>query len=147
MKRAGIMALAVLVLFASLPAASAGDLVNYIWDTRTYEHPYPTDVKPGDLVYGHNPDLFNALIPGYWVHVAIVAWYNESINDWMVIEAKIGKGIIITPLRVFLSRYQTVALQRVKVDDSIREKAVAFAVAGAGSTSTPLLHRRSTTTP
>ncbi|NJE54692.1 YiiX/YebB-like N1pC/P60 family cysteine hydrolase [Thermococcus sp. 21S9] len=127
MKKTGIMALVLLVLVASLPAVSAGDLLNYIWNTKTYEHPYPTDVKPGDLVYGHNDDLFNALIPGYWVHVAIIAWYNQSIGDWMVIEAKIGKGVILTPLKVFLSRYKDVAIQRVKVDDSVRERAVAFA--------------------
>ena len=127
MRKVGILILAILVLFVSLPAASAGDLINYLWDTRTYQHNYPADVQPGDLVYGHSPDLFGALIPGYWVHVAIVAWYNETINDWMVIEAKIGKGVIITPLREFLSRYDVVALQRVNTTPEIKQKAIQFA--------------------
>ncbi len=127
MKRLGAIFVALLFLGATVPEVSAGDLLNYFWDTRTYQHPYPTDVRPGDLVYGHSPDLFNAIIPGYWIHVAIVAWYNESIDDWMVIEAKIGKGIIITPLSEFLSRYDVVALQRVKVSDEIRLRAVQFA--------------------
>ncbi|BAD86116.1 hypothetical membrane protein, conserved [Thermococcus kodakarensis KOD1] len=127
MRKVGIAALVLLLLGATLPSASAGDLINYIWDTRTYQHPYPTDIRPGDLVYGHSPDLFNAIIPGFWVHVAIVAWYNDTIDDWMVIEAKIGKGIIISPLREFLSRYDIVALQRVKTTDDVRQKAVEFA--------------------
>lgn len=89
MRKVGIAALVLLLLGATLPSASAGDLLNYIWDTRTYQHPpYPTDIRPGDLVYGHSPDLFNAIIPGFWVHVAIVAWYNDTIDDWMVIEPK-----------------------------------------------------------
>lgn len=96
MRKVEIIALVLLLLGATIPSVSAGDLLNYIWDTRTYQHPYPTDVRPGDLVYGHSPDLFNAIIPGYWIHVAIVAWYNDTIDDWMVIEAKIGKGVIIS---------------------------------------------------
>ncbi|NJE11238.1 YiiX/YebB-like N1pC/P60 family cysteine hydrolase [Thermococcus sp. MAR1] len=127
MRKLGIIAVVFILLGATVPGASAGDLLNYIWDTRTYQHPYPTDVQPGDLVYGHSPDLFNAIIPGYWIHVAIVAWYNESINDWMVIEAKIGKGIIISPLSEFLSRYDVVALQRVMVDDATKQRAIQFA--------------------
>ncbi|AFL94942.1 hypothetical protein CL1_0737 [Thermococcus cleftensis] len=127
MRKLGIIAVVFLLLGATVPGASAGDLLNYIWDTRTYQHPYPTDVQPGDLVYGHSPDLFNAIIPGYWIHVAIVAWYNESINDWMVIEAKIGKGVIISPLSEFLSRYDVVALQRVMVDDATKQRAIQFA--------------------
>ncbi|AEK72997.1 hypothetical protein GQS_05480 [Thermococcus sp. 4557] len=127
MRKLGIIAVVFLLLGATVPGASAGDLLNYIWDTSTYQHPYPTDVQPGDLVYGHSPDLFNAIIPGYWIHVAIVAWYNESINDWMVIEAKIGKGIIISPLSEFLSRYDVVALQRVRVDDATKQRAIQFA--------------------
>ncbi|AMQ18493.1 YiiX/YebB-like N1pC/P60 family cysteine hydrolase [Thermococcus peptonophilus] len=127
MRKVEIIALVLLLLGATIPSVSAGDLLNYIWDTRTYQHPYPTDVRPGDLVYGHSPDLFNAIIPGYWIHVAIVAWYNDTIDDWMVIEAKIGKGVIISPLREFLSRYDVVALQRVKTTDEVRQKAVEFA--------------------
>ena len=127
MRKLGIIALVLLILGATVPGASAGNLLNYIWDTNTYHHPYPTDVRPGDLVYGHSPDLFGKIIPGYWVHVAIIAWYNNTIDDWMVIEAKIGKGVILTPLKEFLSRYDVVALQRVNTTDDIREKAVQFA--------------------
>jgi len=127
MRKAGITVLVLLLLGATVPSASAGDLLNYIWDTRTYQHPYPTDVRPGDLVYGHSPDLFNAIIPGYWIHVAMVAWYNDTIDDWMVIEAKIGKGVIISPLSEFLSRYDVVALQRVKTTDDVRQRAIEFA--------------------
>ncbi len=132
MKKLGAIVLVFLFVAATAAPASAGDLLNYIWDTRTYQHPYPANVQAGDLVYGHSPDLFNAIIPGYWIHVAIIAWYNESINDWMVIEAKIGKGVILTPLREFLSRYDVVAIQRVKTDDATRQRAVQFAYAQLG---------------
>jgi uncharacterized protein YycO len=61
-----------------------------------------------------------------------VAWYNDTIDDWMVIEAKIGKGIIVSPLREFLSRYDVVALQRVETTDDVRQGAVDFARAQLG---------------
>jgi hypothetical protein len=36
MRKAGITLLVLLLLGATVPSSSAGDLLNYIWDTRTY---------------------------------------------------------------------------------------------------------------
>lgn len=44
----------------------------------------------------------------------------------MVIEVKIGKGIIISLLREFFSRYDIVVFQCVKIIDDVRQKVVEF---------------------
>ena len=90
-----------------------------------YWHPYPGNVIPGDIIIGHNPNS-DPLIPGYWTHTGIIAYYDSSIGEWMVIEATFD-GVVLTPLSDFLKRYDTVAVLRVATTDTIRWNAVVFA--------------------
>jgi uncharacterized protein YycO len=96
----------------------------------SYYHPYPTNIKPGDIVIGHNKNT-DWLIPGYWTHTGMIAYYDYYLGEWMVVEAEVG-GVQLTPLSVFLSRYDTVAVLRVATSDYIRYQAVNFALAQLG---------------
>ena len=91
----------------------------------SYYHPYPTGLIPGDIVIGHNPTSA-IVIPGYWTHTGLVAYYDNSAGDWVIIEATF-EGVVLTTLRDFLSRYDAVAVLRVKTTDTIRWNAVVFA--------------------
>ncbi len=92
----------------------------------SYWHPYPTDVRPGDIVIGHGKKT-DWLIPGYWTHTGMIAYYDPGIGEWIVVEAEID-GVQLTPLSEFLSRYDAVAVLRVATTDSVRAAAVAFAL-------------------
>ncbi len=96
-----------------------------------YWHPYPTDVRPGDIVFCHGK-LTDWIIPGYWTHTGLVAYYDYSIGDWIVVEANPDGGVQLTPLTEFLSRYDAVAIMRVYTSDAIRQAAVEFAMAQLG---------------
>ncbi|NJD99000.1 hypothetical protein E3E26_04260 [Thermococcus sp. LS1] len=91
----------------------------------SYYHPYPTGLIAGDIVIGHNPTT-DLVIPGYWTHTGMIAYYDTSIGEWIVIEATFD-GVILTPLSEFLSRYDTVAVLRVNTNDYVRLNAVYFA--------------------
>ena len=111
--------LAVSGRFASASASLSDGSANYY-------HPYPTNVEVGDIVFGHSPDVA-WLIPGYWTHVGIIAYYNYSINDWEVVEAYYPK-VHVVPLRDFMKRYDTFAIARVNAPDYIKYEAVEFAL-------------------
>ncbi|ADV65541.1 YiiX/YebB-like N1pC/P60 family cysteine hydrolase [Desulfurococcus mucosus] len=97
-----------------------------------YTHPYPSGIRPGDIVIGHSPDLTSKLIPGYWSHVGMVVWFDSARGDWIVVESLPDGGVQLNPLKSFLSRYDTVAVLRVATTDYIRSRAVAFALSQLG---------------
>ena len=100
--------------------------------SNSYYHPYPVGLKPGDIVIGHNPisDLF---IPGYWTHTGMIAYYDYSANDWVVVEAWDNPSEVrLVYLSDFLQRYDTVAVLRVSTSDAIRQAAVNFALQQLG---------------
>jgi len=111
-----------LLLLVTLSPVSASSSSSGSGD---YYHPYPTGLVPGDIVIGHNP-LTDYIIPGYWTHTGLIAYYDTSIGEWMVIEATFD-GVVLTPLSEFLKRYDTVAVLRVDTTDTVRWNAVAFA--------------------
>lgn len=117
-----------LVVLAALPSPALA--LSSSSDNGKYYHPYPQDVQVGDLLFGHSSDVA-WLIPGYWTHVGIVAYYDPSIGDWMVVEAYYPQ-VHLVPLRVFMSRYDTFAIGRVNAPLSIREAAVQFALEQIG---------------
>jgi uncharacterized protein YycO len=121
--RPAILALlAAVALLAPAAAAFGGG--------GSYSHPYPTDVRPGDIVIGHGKKT-DWIIPGYWTHTGMVAYYDPSVGDWIVVESMgwpEGSGVRLVTLSEFLSRYDTVAILRVDTSDSIREAAVSFAL-------------------
>ncbi len=96
-----------------------------------YTHPYPVGLVPGDLVIGHSP-VTDPLIPGYWTHVGIVAYYDPGLGDWVVVEAMPGIGVHLVTLTEFLQRYDTVAVLRVNTSQEVRDAAVAFALQQLG---------------
>ncbi|WP_297127587.1 YiiX/YebB-like N1pC/P60 family cysteine hydrolase [Thermococcus sp.] len=122
-----------LVLGMSMPSVAALDLIgSIIGGTTEYNHPYPTDVIPGDIIIGHNPvsDLY---IPGYWTHTGLVAYYDDSLGEWMIIEAWDDPSAVrIVTMSDFLKRYDEVAILRVKTTDDVRQKAIAFAMQQLG---------------
>jgi uncharacterized protein YycO len=92
-----------------------------------YYHPYPTNIIPGDIVIGHNP-ISSIVIPGYWTHTGIVAYYDDYAGDWVVIEAWDDPSAVrMVYLRDFMKRYDTFAVLRVATTDDIRWNAVVFA--------------------
>ena len=94
--------------------------------SNNYQHPYPTNVIPGDIAIGHTTDsTIDAIIPGYWTHTGIIGWWDSSINDWIVIEEY--NPVKLTPLREFMKRYDTVGILRVNTNNNVRENAVWFA--------------------
>jgi len=116
----GIMILMVFAVAGSYVSAST----SLSDSSADYYHPYPTNVIPGDIILGHSPST-DWLIPGYWTHAGIIAWYNSSINDWEVIEAYYY--VRVTPLKTFMKRYDAVVILRVNTSNYIRERAVLFA--------------------
>ncbi|MEB3845275.1 MAG: hypothetical protein LRS48_06340 [Desulfurococcales archaeon] len=119
-----------IALFAVLTLVSApiGQAFSSSKGSNTYQHPYPTGLKPGDIVIGHTPGLVDDIIPGYWTHTGLVAYYDPVIGDWIVVEAMPGSGVHLVTLSEFLSRYDTVAVLRVDTSDSVRSAAVSFAL-------------------
>lgn len=111
----------VVVLFAGISPALA------LSDGGSYIHPYPTDIMVGDIVIGHGKKT-DWLIPGYWTHTGMVAYYDTSVGEWMVVESNPDPGVSLSTLSDFLSRYDDVAVLRVKTTDSIRSAAVNFAL-------------------
>ena len=71
------------------------------------------------------------IIPGYWTHTGLIAYYDSSLGDWIVVEAS-KDGVVLTPLTEFLSRYDAVAVLRVDTDDATRLAAVEFALQQLG---------------
>ncbi len=129
--RAGPRGLLILVVVSALIAAP---VVLAFGGGGSYQHPYPTDVKPGDIVIGHGKKL-DWLIPGYWTHTGMVAYYDPSVGDWIVVESMGGlggSGVQLVTLSEFLSRYDTVAILRVATSDAVRQAAVGFALARLG---------------
>ncbi len=121
--------LVLLVLIAPL-AGSSTLVASAFGSGGDYWHPYPSGVKPGDIVIGHSPST-DPFIPGYWTHTGMIAYYDSSIGDWIVVEAKAG-GVVLTPLTEFMSRYDTVAILRVATSDAVRQQAVSFALSKLG---------------
>jgi len=116
---AGLLVLAAVVN----PVAAFG-----IKDSGGYYHPYPHGVIPGDIVIGHDP-ITSIIIPGYWTHVGLVAYYDSRAKDWVVVEAwAYPSGVRLVYLSDFLRRYDTVAILRVYTSDYVRHKAVSFAL-------------------
>ncbi|NJF24664.1 YiiX/YebB-like N1pC/P60 family cysteine hydrolase [Thermococcus sp. Bubb.Bath] len=98
----------------------------------SYYHPYPYGLKPGDIVIGHNP-LSSIIIPGYWTHTGMIAYYDYNAGDWVVVEAWDDPSEVrLVYLSDFLKRYDTVAVLRVRTTDSIRQAAVNFALQQLG---------------
>ncbi|WP_010478603.1 YiiX/YebB-like N1pC/P60 family cysteine hydrolase [Thermococcus zilligii] len=127
MKRLGMIALIFLLFGAAVPAVSASSLSK---GGGTYYHPYPTNVQQGDLVFGYSPDL--SIMPGHWTHVGIIAWYDYSVGDWIVIEATPKNGVSLITLRNFLSRDPEIAIKRVNTDSTTKYYAVYFAYSMLG---------------
>jgi len=97
-----------------------------------YWHPYPTGLAPGDIVIGHNP-LSSIIIPGYWTHVGIIAYYDSNAGDWVVVEAWDNPSEVrLVYLSQFLARYDTVAVLRVDTTSTVRMNAVNFALQQLG---------------
>ncbi|WP_297499142.1 YiiX/YebB-like N1pC/P60 family cysteine hydrolase [Thermococcus sp.] len=118
---APIIGLLALVVLAN-PAAASGSLGG-----SDYWHPYPTGIIPGDIVIGHNP-VSDLIIPGYWTHTGIIAYYDSNARDWVVIEAWDDPSEVrMVYLSDFLKRYDTVAVLRVRTTNEIRLAAVNFA--------------------
>ena len=123
---AAILGLVVLTTMLS-PVAASGSL-----GEADYYHPYPYGLVPGDIVIGHSP-LTGIIIPGYWTHTGMVAYYDYSANDWVVVEAWNNPSEVrLVYLSDFLRRYDTVAVLRVKTSDYVREAAVEFALEQLG---------------
>ncbi len=98
---------------------------------ETYWHPYPSGVRPGDIVIGHSSGFFDWIIPGFWTHTGMIAYYDSGIGDWIVVESD-SQGVHLSTLTEFLSRYDTVAVLRVATTDTVRLNAVSFALAQLG---------------
>lgn len=97
-----------------------------------YYHPYPTGLKVGDIVIGHNP-VSGLIIPGYWTHTGMIAYYDYYANDWVVVEAWDDPSAVrLVYLSDFLKRYDTVAVLRVNTNDYVRQNAVYFALQQLG---------------
>lgn len=97
-----------------------------------YWHPYPWDVKPGDLVIGYSGDKLGTAIPGYWNHVGMVVYYDYYVGDWIVIESNPDPGVALSTLSDFMARHKDIAILRVATTDSIRIAAVNFALQQLG---------------
>ena len=124
--RKDIIILAMLVIFTMVGSpVSASSL-----GSSSYYHPYPTGVIPGDIVIGHNP-ISGLIIPGYWTHTGMIAYYDYSVGEWIVVEATFD-GVVLHTLSEFLARYDTVAVLRVNTNDYVRQNAVQFALAQLG---------------
>jgi uncharacterized protein YycO len=92
-----------------------------------YWHPYPVGIMPGDIVIGHNP-VSDLVIPGYWTHTGLIAYYDYNADDWVVIEAWDDPSEVrLVYLSDFLKRYDTVAVLRVATTNDVRWNAVLFA--------------------
>ncbi len=125
-KVAPIVALLVLATMLN-PVAASSSL-----GSSNYYHPYPTGIVPGDIVIGHN-SLSSIIIPGYWTHTGIIAYYDYSANDWVVVEAWDNPSEVrLVYLSDFLKRYDTVAVLRVATSNSVRQAAVQFALQQLG---------------
>jgi len=121
MKKAAIIGILVLAMLAN-PVAAIGSKGG-----SNYWHPYPSGIIPGDIVMGHNP-ISDLLIPGYWTHTGIVAYYDPSARDWVIIEAWDDPSEVrLVHLSDFLKRYDTVAVLRVETTGEVRQAAVNFA--------------------
>ena len=130
MRPRALLSAAALVLLAALlqgPHVAAA----FSNEGGGYTHPYPVGLVPGDIVIGHSP-LTDPLIPGYWTHVGIVAYYDADAGDWVIVEAMPGDGVHLVTLREFMRRYDTVAVLRVATTQEIRDAAVAFALQQLG---------------
>jgi len=121
MRKYLILILALLIMLSPIHVY-AGDKFG-----GSYQHPYPSNVKIGDIVIGHSSTT-DKIIPGYWTHTGMVVYYSSSLNDWIVVEATPENGVSLTTLREFMSRYDDVAILRVATTDSIRQAAVNFAL-------------------
>ncbi|ASJ02642.1 hypothetical protein A3L09_04890 [Thermococcus profundus] len=97
-----------------------------------YYHPYPYGLKPGDIVIGHNP-VSSIIIPGYWTHTGMIAYYDYYANDWVVVEAWDNPSAVrLVYLSDFMRRYDTLAVLRVNTNDYVRQNAVYFALQQLG---------------
>jgi uncharacterized protein YycO len=126
-KKAGIIMAVLVVATFHHPVGASGSKGG-----STYYHPYPVGLIPGDIVIGHNPTS-DLIIPGYWTHTGMIAYYDYNAGDWVVVEAWDDPSEVrLVTLSDFLKRYDEVAVLRVKTTDDIREKAVQFALQQLG---------------
>jgi len=123
--------LATALVLAALLAAPAASAASTGKTGGAYTHPQPVGVQVGDIVFGHSPGIVDDLIPGYWTHVGVVAAYDPQ-EGWLVVEALPGRGVVLTPLSQFLSRYPTVALAHVDAAPGERQAAAQFALQQLG---------------
>ncbi len=87
-------------------------------------------MKPGDIVFGHGKKT--DWLPGYWTHVGMIAYYDSSVGEWIVVESNPTPGVELSLLSEFLRGHDDVAVARVKTTDSIRLAAVNFALSHLG---------------
>jgi uncharacterized protein YycO len=126
-KAAGIVMAIFMMALAFHPVSASGSKGG-----STYYHPYPVGLIPGDIVIGHNP-LTDLIIPGYWTHTGMIAYYDYNAGDWVVVEAWDDPSEVrLVYLSDFLKRYDTVAVLRVNTNDYIRQAAVNFALQQLG---------------
>jgi len=128
----GIVPLSIVLLMLVLPSISVQAASSSSGSGGPYVHPYPSDVRVGDIVIGHGTDTVSQAIPGYWSHVGIVVYYDSKVGDWIVVEATPERGVSTTTLREFMSRYNDFAVLRVATTDSVRQAAAKFALSQLG---------------
>ncbi len=128
MKKVGGIVLAFFLMALALnPVSATGSKGG-----NSYSHPYPYGIEPGDVIIGHNP-ISDLIIPGYWTHTGLIAYYDYDANDWVVVEAWDNPSAVrLVYLSDFLKRYDAVAILRVDTTDAIREAAVSFALQQLG---------------
>ena len=69
-------------------------------------------IRPGDIIFSRDPHkITTLLIPGQWSHVGIV------VDDFMVVEALPGKGVVASYLHDFCQSAREVALARPYLDN------------------------------
>ena len=72
-------------------------------------------------------------IPGYWTHTGLVAYSDESLGEWMIIEVwDDPSSVRIVTMSDLLKRYDDLAILRVKTTDEVRQRAIAFAMQQLG---------------
>lgn len=97
-------------------------------------------IRPGDIIFSRDPHkLTTLLIPGEWSHVGIV------VDDFMVIEALPGKGVVASYLHDFCRSAREVCLARVNLDgnsepDEIINAAIKYAWNRIGTPYDGLFH-------
>ncbi len=124
-RASSILKALVLVSLLVFPAISMS--AQALTGGSSYYHPYPTGLKPGDIVIGHSSGFFDWIIPGFWTHTGMIVGYSPDIGEYIVVESD-ENGVHLSLLSEFLARYDTVAVLRVATTDTVRINAVYFAL-------------------